>query len=118
MAECYLQTSDLPNWLRDALVQGLYSLSKNTVWIAKTRADEWWDDTGWFTHNESHTGCPITETMVCRMHGHMPALFFYPELERTALEAFRHFQILDGEIPFSYGMDRPCATRAIIASIR
>ncbi|MCY4060870.1 MAG: GH116 family glycosyl hydrolase, partial [Chloroflexi bacterium] len=100
-----IYTSDLPNWLRDALVQGLYSLSKNTVWIAKTRKDEWWDDIGWFTHNESHTGCPITETMVCRMHGHMPALFFYPELERTALEAFRHFQILDGEIPFSYGME-------------
>jgi len=100
-----IYTSDLPNWLRDALVQGLYSLSKNTVWIAKTRLDEWWDDTGWFTHNESHTGCPITETMVCRMHGHMTALFFYPELERTALEAFRHFQILDGEIPFSYGME-------------
>ncbi len=97
--------TDLPAWLRDALVQGLYSLSKNTVWIAKTRMDEWWDDIGWFTHNESHTGCPITETMVCRMHGHMPALFFFPELERTTLEAFRHFQISDGEIPFSYGMD-------------
>ena len=97
--------ADLPAWLRDALVQGLYSLSKNTVWIAKTRKDEWWDDIGWFTHNESHTGCPITETMVCRMHGHMPALFFYPDLERTSLEAFKHFQIADGEIPFSYGMD-------------
>ena len=95
----------LPAWLRDALVQGLYSLSKNTVWIAKTRKDEWWDEIGWFTHNESHTGCPITETMVCRMHGHMPALFFYPDLERTSLEAFKHFQISDGEIPFSYGMD-------------
>ena len=62
-------------------------------------------DNGWFTHNESHTGCPITETMVCRMHGHMPILFFYPELEKTTLEAFRHFQILDGEIPFSYGWE-------------
>ena len=39
--------ADLPAWLRDALVQGLYSLSKNTVWIAKTRQDEWWDDAGW-----------------------------------------------------------------------
>ncbi len=97
--------ADLPAWLRDALVQGLYSLSKNTVWIARTRKDEWWGEIGWFTHNESHTGCPITETMVCRMHGHMPALFFYPELERTTLEAFKHFQISDGEIPFSYGMD-------------
>ena len=87
-------------WCRDST-----ACRRIPVWIAKTRRDEWWDDIGWFTHNESHTGCPITETMVCRMHGHLPALFFYPELERTTLEAFRHFQILDGEIPFSYGME-------------
>ena len=96
--------ADLPAWLCDALVQGFYSLTKNTVWIAHTRKDEWWDEVGWFTHNESHTGCPITETMVCRMHGHFPALFFFPELEQSTLNAFRHFQISDGEIPFSYGM--------------
>ena len=96
--------ADLPAWLRDALIQGLYSLAKNTVWIARTRRDEWWGDDGWFSHSESHTGCPITETMVCRMHGHFPALFFFPGLETTTLDAFRHFQIADGEIPFSYGM--------------
>lgn len=96
--------SGLPHWLCDALVQGLYSMAKNTLWIARTRQDEWWGDDGWFTHNESHTGCPITETMVCRMHGHFPALFFFPDLEATTLDAFRHFQISDGEIPFSYGI--------------
>ncbi|MCE5259939.1 MAG: hypothetical protein LLG44_12920, partial [Chloroflexi bacterium] len=96
--------SDLPGWLRDALVQAFYSLAKNTVWIAHTRKDEWWQENGWFTHNESHTGCPITETMVCRMHGHFPLLFFFPELEFTTLNAFKHFQIEDGEVPFSYGM--------------
>jgi uncharacterized protein (DUF608 family) len=98
-------TAGLPDWLCDALVQGLYSLTKNTVWIARMRKDEWWDEIGWFTHNESHTGCPITETMVCRMHGHFPALFFFPELEASTLNAFRHFQISDGEIPFSYGLN-------------
>lgn len=97
-------TAALPDWLRDGLVQSLYSLTKNTVWIARIRQDEWWGENGWFTHNESHTGCPITETMVCRMHGHFPALFFFPELEASTLDAFRHFQIADGEIPFSYGM--------------
>lgn len=96
--------SDLPAWLRDGLVQAFYSLAKNTIWIARTHRDEWWGEQGWFTHNESHTGCPITETMVCRMHGHFPALFFFPELETTTLEAFRHFQISDGEIPFAFGM--------------
>jgi uncharacterized protein (DUF608 family) len=95
--------SSLPDWLRDSLVQGLYSLAKNSVWIAKTRADEWWGENGWFTHSESHTGCPIVETMVCRMHGHFPLLWFFPELEATTLDAFRHFQISDGEIPFCFG---------------
>jgi len=93
-----------PDWLADALVQGFYSLAKNSVWIARTRQDEWWGENGWFTHSESHTGCPIVETMVCRMHGHFPLLFFFPELEETTLEAFRHFQISNGEVPFAFGM--------------
>jgi len=98
-----LYSSDLPGWLQDALVQCFYSMAKNSVWIARTRRDEWWGENGWFTHSESHTGCPIVETMVCRMHGHFPLLYFFPELETTTLEAFRHFQIADGEIPFSFG---------------
>jgi uncharacterized protein (DUF608 family) len=96
--------AEYPIWLKDALIQNMYSIAKNTVWIAKTRKDEWWSgENGWFTHNESHRGCPITETMVCRHHGHFPFLFFFPELEETALKAFRHFQTEDGEIAFSFG---------------
>jgi uncharacterized protein (DUF608 family) len=102
--QAVIYESSLPNWLRDWLVQSLYSLTKNSVWIARTRKDEWWGEDGWFTHSESHTGCPIVETMVCRMHGHFPLLFLYPELEETTLAAFRHFQISDGEIPFSFGI--------------
>jgi uncharacterized protein (DUF608 family) len=101
-AEVY--RADLPAWLRDALVQSFYCLAKNSVWLARTRPDEWWGHDGWFTHSESHTGCPIVETMVCRMHGHFPLLFFFPELEATTLEAFRHYQLGDGEIPFGFGM--------------
>ncbi len=97
--------SDLPGWLQDWLVQSFYSLAKNSVWIARTRKDEWWGENGWFTHSESHTGCPIVETMVCRIHGHFPLLLFFPELEFTTLEAFRHFQIADGEVPFCFGQN-------------
>jgi len=95
--------SAYPGWLQDALVQGLYSHAKNSVWIARKRQDDWWGEEGWFTHSESHTGCPIVETMVCRMHGHFPLLYFFPELESTTLEGFRHYQISDGEIPFCFG---------------
>lgn len=95
--------SSFPGWLQDALVQGLYSHAKNSVWIARKRHDDWWGEEGWFTHSESHTGCPIVETMVCRVHGHFPLLCFFPELEFTTLEGFRHYQISDGEIPFCFG---------------
>jgi uncharacterized protein (DUF608 family) len=95
--------SDLQEWLRDALVQGFYSLAKNSIWIARTRKDDWWGENGWFSHSESHTGCPIVETMVCRIHGHFALLFFFPELEETTLNAFHHYQISSGEIPFAFG---------------
>lgn len=50
-AEIY--RSDYPAWVRDWLIQSLYSLAKNTVWIARTRKDEWWGENGWFTHNST-----------------------------------------------------------------
>ncbi|MCS6861153.1 MAG: glycoside hydrolase family 116 protein, partial [Abditibacteriales bacterium] len=45
----------------------------------------------------------ITETMVCRFHGHFPLLFLFPELELTTLRTFKHYQLKSGEIPFSFG---------------
>jgi len=102
--QAVIYDSDEPDWLKDALVNSLYSLAKNTLWVVSDRADNWYPEVGFFTHNESFTGCPITETMVCRIHGHFPILFFFPELEHSTLTAFKHFQIRDGEIPFSFGM--------------
>jgi uncharacterized protein (DUF608 family) len=95
--------TDLPGWLKDWLINGLYSLGKNTWWNSSDLPDDWWGEDGLFTHSESFTGCPITETMVCRFHGHFPALFFFPELERTTLRAFAHYQLKGGEIPFCFG---------------
>lgn len=97
------KSGEYPDWLKDGLINSLYSLAKNTLWVVSDRPDNWYLKEGLFTHNESFTGCSITETMVCRMHGHLPALFFFPELERTTLHAFRHYQLCSGEIPFSFG---------------
>jgi len=95
--------SELPLWLKDALINSLYSLAKNTLWVSSGRPDDWWGPTGLFTHSESFTGCPITETVVCRFHGHFPMLFFFPELEFSTLNGFAHYQLKTGEIPFSFG---------------
>ena len=99
-----IYSTDYPQWLKDALVNGLYSLAKNTLWLINDRPDNWYPEVGLFTHSESFTGCPITETIVCRMHGHFPTLLFFPELEKSTLTAFRHYQLMSGEIPFTFGL--------------
>ncbi|MCS6860246.1 MAG: GH116 family glycosyl-hydrolase, partial [Abditibacteriales bacterium] len=50
--------SDQPDWLKDALINGLYSLTKNTLWLHSDLPDDWWGAQGLLTHSESFTGCP------------------------------------------------------------
>ena len=95
--------SGQPDWVANALVQSLYSYAKNTVWVDEKRPDRWYEPNGLFVHSESFRGCPIAETMVCRQHGHLPTLLLWPELEKSTLAAFAHFQNRQGEIPFSFG---------------
>jgi uncharacterized protein (DUF608 family) len=99
-----LYGSDLPDWLKETLVTAPYALTKNSVWLARTRPDDWWADEGLFLVNESFSTCPLTETMPCRFFGHWPALFFFPDLELTTLKAIRHFQLRGGEPPFCMGL--------------
>ena len=99
-----LYGSDLPDWLKEELVNVPYTLTKNSVWLARTRPDDWWGDEGLFLVNESFATCSLSETMPCRFFGHWPALFFFPELELTTLKAIRYFQLRGGEPPFCLGL--------------
>ncbi|OHB83055.1 MAG: hypothetical protein A2V98_24345 [Planctomycetes bacterium RBG_16_64_12] len=99
-----LYGSGLPDWLQEELVNVPYTLTKNSTWLARTRPDDWWDEQGLFLVNESFSTCSVSETMPCRFFGHWVSLFFFPELERTALEAIRHFQLRGGEPPFCLGL--------------
>ena len=83
----------LPQWLEDALLNSLYSLVKNTLWIKD----------GKFAHSESFTGCPITETIVCRFNGSLPILLLFPEIELKVMQYFASLQREDGAIPFAFG---------------
>ncbi len=98
-----LYGTELPGWLKETLIAAPYDLAKDSLWIARQRADDWWGKEGLFLVNESFSTCSITETMPCRFFGHWPALFFFPELELTTLKAIRHFQLRDGEPPFMLG---------------
>ncbi len=96
--------SDLPDWLKEELVNVPSTLTKNSVWLARTRPDDWWGPEGLFLVNESFATCAVQETMPCRFFGHWVTLFFFPELERTTLEAIRYFQLRGGEPPFCLGL--------------
>ena len=91
----------MPEWLEDALINSLYSLAKNTLWVKD----------GKFAHSESFTGCPITETIVCRFNGSLPILLLFPDLELGVMRHFAHLQRSDGAVPFAFGrpefFDRP-----------
>lgn len=100
-----LYGASLPDWVKETLINAPYALAKNSVWLSRTRPDDWWGPEGLFLVNESFSTCSLTETMPCRFFGHWPALFFFPDLELTTLKAIRHFQLRDGEPPFCMGMD-------------
>jgi len=96
--------TEYPAWLKETLINAPYALTKNSLWLAATRPDDWWGKEGLFLVNESFSTCSITETMPCRFFGHWPTLFFFPELELTTLKAIRYFQLRDGEPPFCLGL--------------
>jgi uncharacterized protein (DUF608 family) len=92
---------DLPPFLRDALINSLYCLAKNSWWNYAPGTDDVWGPDGLFTLNETFRDCPVTETVPCRFFGHYPALLLFPELEKTTLHALANYQLSTGELPFA-----------------
>jgi uncharacterized protein (DUF608 family) len=83
----------IPDWLRDALVNSLYALARNSIWL----------DDGRLLVNESFTGRPVTESVSCRFNGSWPLLLLFPEQEKQAIRAIAKLQSENGEIPFGLG---------------
>ena len=86
-------SSNVPGLLKDAAINSLYILPRNS----------WWIDDGRFFQSESFTGCPITETFVCRFNGSFPLALMWPDLEKATMQAVAAAQADTGEIPFGFG---------------
>ncbi len=86
--------SNVSDQLKDAVINGLYILARNS----------WWMDDGRFFQSESFTGCAITETFVCRFYGSLPLALFWPELEKATMGQVAAAQVPNGEIPFGFGI--------------
>ena len=94
----------LPVWLKDILVNSLYLLTETGYWFQpKLPFGDWAFPQGVFGMNESPRSCPHFSCIPCDWYGGFPVGFFYPDLMRTTLRAFKAYQLETGEIPFSLG---------------
>jgi non-lysosomal glucosylceramidase len=96
-----IDDAGLPDWLADSLINSLYCVAKNSWWSVDDSPDCSWGPNGLFTMNETFRDCPVTNTIPCHYFAHFPILWFFPELERSTLEAFAGYQLASGEIPFA-----------------
>lgn len=88
-----IYSANVPGLLKDAVINSLYILPRNS----------WWLDDGRFFQSESFTGCPITETFVCRFNGSFPLALMWPNLEKATMQTVAAAQSESGEIPFGFG---------------
>ncbi|MGD2155573.1 MAG: GH116 family glycosyl-hydrolase [Anaerolineales bacterium] len=95
----------IPTWLKDSLVNSLALIAEDSYWAQpKPPLGDWAFPEGVFGLLESPRGCPDIACIPCDWYGNLPVVFFFPDLYRTTLRAFKQFQKKDGEIPFLLGL--------------
>jgi len=87
---------DLPEWLKDAIVNSTYTLFSAT----------WLDEKGRFAIFEATQNDPMLGTIAgfCHEGGSLPLLMMYPELEKTFLGLLARAARPDGYIPHDLGI--------------
>jgi uncharacterized protein (DUF608 family) len=94
----------IPPWLQDCLINNLALIPETTYWAqARPPLGAWCHQGGFFGMLESPRGCPQIECNPCTFYGNLPIVYFFPELARSQLEGYRHYQREDGAAPFVIG---------------
>jgi uncharacterized protein (DUF608 family) len=94
----------LPVWLRDSLVNNLCLITEDGMWAqAKPPLGDYVYPGGAFGLLESPRGSPDLANIPCDWEGNLPVVYFFPELARSTLKLFKHFQREDGAAPFLLG---------------
>jgi uncharacterized protein (DUF608 family) len=94
----------LPIWLRDSLVNNLCLITEDAVWAqAKPPLGDYVYPGGAFGLIESPRGSPSLDPIPCDWLGNFPIVWFFPELAKSTLKIFKHFQRADGAAPVMLG---------------
>ena len=88
----------LPAWLRDSLVNVFHAIPKVTFWDKSSDPNHWCKE-GFFAPNESLLSCPQQACIACDVTGDWPMNLFFPEVIRTKLRVFKHYQQDYGLVP-------------------
>jgi uncharacterized protein (DUF608 family) len=87
-----LYASQAPDWLKDALVNSLHLLTRDTVWYS---------DGCYLSEQDGK----VVDAVGSRMDGSLPLLLFFPKLEVQALKRLAARQSDAGEIPGRLGYE-------------
>lgn len=95
----------LPDYLRDSLINILHLIAKTGYWaVARPPLPDWCRaDEGLFAMTESPRECPQIECIPCSFYGNVPLVYFFPELARSTLRAYKGYQYADGGPPWIFG---------------
>jgi uncharacterized protein (DUF608 family) len=91
-----ISKTDLPDWLKDALINNLYPYFSGAMWGKD-------DNYGILEASET---CPLMGTLDVRFYGSIATLILFPRLEIKELRQFAQAQREDGYIPHDLGRYR------------
>ena len=95
---------NLPVWLRDSLVNNLALITEVSCWAqARPPLGDYVYPDGAFALMESPRGSPDLGNIPCDWDGNLPLVYFFPDLAKSTLKLYKHFQREDGAAPFLLG---------------
>ena len=97
-------STELPVWLRSALVNILHLITEDGLWSVSRDIGTWCDEElGLFGMNECPRGCAQIECIPCSFYGTLALAYFFPELALSTLAGYRAYQYPNGEVPWVFG---------------
>ena len=95
----------LPVWLRESLINVLYTITEDGMWAQKKSPLPEWvrSEDGLFGLIECPRGCPQFECIPCSFYGNAPIIYFFPELALSTFRGYKGYQFADGAPPWIFG---------------
>jgi uncharacterized protein (DUF608 family) len=95
----------LPNWLRDSLINILYLFPVNSLWAAARPPIGPWcrPEDGLFGMIDGIVEDPAVEPMPDTFYANAPIVYFFPDLALSTMRGYKAYQFTNGAAPWIFG---------------